>query len=145
MSWFCGMSPQYHQMSVWTLWSPPTPCYGRSVTDFWGALRLKCTNYSDQGYHGDRTLWGKISTAGPGIEPGASCQVVRSHDHQATRLVDSVECVNWNRQTFWISLKYLLGNCIFLSSFVHLFIVMGVCRIWPADLHTSLKSAGGSS
>jgi hypothetical protein len=52
-----------------------------------GALGLKSTNYPDQGHHGDRPLLGKIPTAGPEIEPGTSCLVVRSPDHQVTRLV----------------------------------------------------------
>jgi hypothetical protein len=52
-----------------------------------GALSLKSTKYPDQGRHGNRPLLGKISMAGRGIEAGTSCLVVRSPDHQATRLV----------------------------------------------------------
>jgi hypothetical protein len=52
-----------------------------------GALSLTSTNYPDQGHHGDLPLLEKIPTAGPGIEPGTSCLVVRSPDHQAMRLV----------------------------------------------------------
>jgi hypothetical protein len=56
-----------------------------------GALSLKSTDYPDQGHHRDRPLWGKIPTAGPGIEPGTSCLVVRSPDHQPTRLFEKEE------------------------------------------------------
>jgi hypothetical protein len=56
-----------------------------------GALSLKSTNYPGQGHHGDRPLLGKIPTTGPGIEPGTSCLVVRSPDHQAKRLVTWIQ------------------------------------------------------
>jgi hypothetical protein len=36
---------------------------------------------------GDLSLQGKIPMAEPGIEPGTSWFVVKSSDHQATRLV----------------------------------------------------------
>jgi hypothetical protein len=91
--------------------SPPD-C-GRSLTDFWGwganraqlrcrddvsddtyergvpggALNLNSTGYPDHGRYGDLPLQGKIPTAEPGIEPQPSLLVVRSSDHQATRLV----------------------------------------------------------
>jgi hypothetical protein len=91
---------------------PPPGC-GRSVTDFWGwgahraqllcpddmsdymyergvpggVLNLNSTGYSDHGRYGDLPLEGKIPTAEPRIEPGTSWLVVRSSDHQATRLV----------------------------------------------------------
>jgi hypothetical protein len=52
-----------------------------------GALNLNSTGYPDHGRYGDLPLQGKISTAEPGIEPGTSWLVVRSSDHQATRLV----------------------------------------------------------
>jgi hypothetical protein len=94
---------------------PPPGC-GRSVTDFWGwgahrarlcrpddvrddiyergvpggALNLNSTNYPDHGPYGDLPLQGKIPMAEPGIEPGTSWLVVRSADHQATRLVTCV-------------------------------------------------------
>jgi hypothetical protein len=59
--------------------------YEREVPE--RALSLKSTNYPDQGHNGDRPLRGKIPTAGPGIEPGTSCLVVRSSDHQAMGLM----------------------------------------------------------
>jgi hypothetical protein len=94
--------------------------WGRSVTDFWGwgthrvklrcpddvsddmyergvpggALNLNSTDYPDHGRYGDLPLQGKISTAEPGIEPGISWLVVRSSDHQPTRLVYIVKCNN---------------------------------------------------
>jgi hypothetical protein len=51
------------------------------------ALNLNCTGYPDHGRYGDLPLQGKIPTAEPGIEPVTSWLVVRSSDHQATRLV----------------------------------------------------------
>jgi hypothetical protein len=51
------------------------------------ALNLNSTGYPDHGRRGDLPLQGKIPTAEPGIEPGTSWLVVRSSDHQATRLV----------------------------------------------------------
>jgi hypothetical protein len=94
---------------------PPPGC-GRSVTDFWvwgvhraqlccpdyvsddmcergvpgGALNLNYTGYPDHGRYGDLHLQGKIPTAEPGIEPGTSSLVVRSSDHQATRLLSTL-------------------------------------------------------
>jgi hypothetical protein len=91
----------------------PTPGCGRSVTDFWGwrshrarlrcpddvsddmcecgvpggALNLNSTGYPDHGRCGDLPLQGKFPTAEPGIKHGASCLVVKSSDHKATRLV----------------------------------------------------------
>jgi hypothetical protein len=91
----------------------PPPAWRRSVTDFggWGAHRaqLRCpdevndgmyeravpggafnlnsTVYRDHGRYGNLPLQGKIPTAESGIEPGASWLVVRSSDHQVTRLV----------------------------------------------------------
>jgi hypothetical protein len=52
-----------------------------------GALNLNSTGYPDHGRYGDLLLQGKIPTAEPGIEPGSSWLLVRSSDHQATRLV----------------------------------------------------------
>jgi hypothetical protein len=92
---------------------PPPGC-GPSVTDFCGTgahrARLHCpddvseddicergvpggalypssTSYPDHGSCGDLPLQGKIPTAEPGMELGTSWLVVRSSDHQATRLV----------------------------------------------------------
>jgi hypothetical protein len=88
----------------------PLPGCGRSVTDFWGwgahrarlpcpsdvsddmyerrvpegALNLNSTGYPEHGRQGNLPLQGKIPTAEPGIEPGASWLVVRSSDQQAT-------------------------------------------------------------
>jgi hypothetical protein len=52
-----------------------------------GALNLRSTSYTDHGCCGDLPLQGKIFTAEPGAEPGTSWLVVRSSDHQATKLV----------------------------------------------------------
>jgi hypothetical protein len=60
--------------------------YERGVSG--GALNLNYTGYPDHGLYGDLPLQGKISTAEPGIEPGASW-LVRISDHQATRLVET--------------------------------------------------------
>jgi hypothetical protein len=90
---------------------PPPGC-GRSVTDFWGwgahraqlrcpdyvsdmygrgvpgrVLNLGSTSYPDHGGCGDLPLQGKIPRTEPRIEPVTSWLVVRSSDHQATRLV----------------------------------------------------------
>jgi hypothetical protein len=92
----------------------PLPGCGRSVTDFWGwdahraqlrcpddvsdddmcecgvpggALNLSSTSYSDHGRYGDLPLQRKIPTVEPAIELGTSWLVVRSTEHQATRLV----------------------------------------------------------
>jgi hypothetical protein len=61
--------------------------YDRGVPG--GTLHLNSTDYPDHGRYGDLHLQGKIPTAEPGIEPGTSWLVVRSSDHQATRLVRS--------------------------------------------------------
>ena len=50
-------------------------------------LSLILTNYPDHGHHGDPPPTRKIPMVEPGIEPGASWLVVRSSDHQTTRLV----------------------------------------------------------
>jgi hypothetical protein len=52
------------------------------------ALKLGSTSYPCHGRCGDLSLQGEVPTAEPGIEPGSSCLVVRSFDHQATRLVN---------------------------------------------------------
>jgi hypothetical protein len=59
--------------------------YDRGVAE--GALNLNSTGYLDYGSYGDLPLKGKISMKNPEIEPGTSWSVVRSSDHQATRLV----------------------------------------------------------
>jgi hypothetical protein len=52
-----------------------------------GALNLNSVGYPYHGRYGNLPLQGKIPTAEPGIKPGTSWLVVRSSDHQATRLV----------------------------------------------------------
>jgi hypothetical protein len=54
------------------------------------ALNLSSTSYPDHGGCGDFPVQGKIPTAEPAIEPGTSCLVVRSSDHQATRLANEI-------------------------------------------------------
>jgi hypothetical protein len=63
-------------------------------------LKSKSTNYPDHGHHGDRPPTRKIPMVEPRIEPGTSWLVVRSSDHQTTRLV---LFIIWNRFT---STKY---------------------------------------
>jgi hypothetical protein len=85
--------------------------YERGVPE--RALSLNSTNYPEQGHHGDRPLLGKIPTAGPGIEPGTSCLVVRSHDHQDTRLVISLKALRINTTDtlkHWRLCKYYLKS-----------------------------------
>jgi hypothetical protein len=50
-------------------------------------LKSKSTNYPDHGHHGDPPSTRKIPMVEPGIEPGTVWLVVRSSDHQITRLV----------------------------------------------------------
>jgi hypothetical protein len=52
-----------------------------------GALNLNSTRYPDHGHYADLPLQGKIPMVKPRFEPGTSLLVVRSSDHQATRLV----------------------------------------------------------
>jgi hypothetical protein len=52
-----------------------------------GALNVNSTGYPDHDRYGDLPIQGKIPKSEPGIEPGTSWLVVRSSDHQATRLV----------------------------------------------------------
>jgi hypothetical protein len=103
------MPPQVHIDFV----VPPPGC-GRCVTEFWGRVahraRLRCpdvvsddmyertapegtlklnsTGYPHHGRFGNIPLKGKIPTVELGIDPGISWLVVRSSDHQATRLLD---------------------------------------------------------
>jgi hypothetical protein len=62
-----------------------------------GALNLNSTGYQDHGCYGDPPLQGKITTAEPGIELGTSWLVVRSSDHQATRLVSRLHVEDLKR------------------------------------------------
>ena len=52
-----------------------------------GSLNLISTDYPDHGHHGHLPLSRKNAHGRPVIEPGTSWLVVRSSDHQATRLV----------------------------------------------------------
>jgi hypothetical protein len=54
-----------------------------------GALHLNSTGYQDHGRYGNLPLQGEIATTEPGIEPATSWLVIRSSDHQATRIVES--------------------------------------------------------
>jgi hypothetical protein len=56
-----------------------------------GTSNLNYTGYPDHCHYGDIPLQGKYPTAKPGIEPGTSWLVVRSSDHQATRLLVNSE------------------------------------------------------
>jgi hypothetical protein len=57
-------------------------------------LKSKSTNYPDHGHHGDPPPTRKIPMVEPGIEPGTSWLVVRSSDHQTTRLVSvTMTCI----------------------------------------------------
>jgi hypothetical protein len=101
-SYICGFllfspPPLYANTRPYRRRGFPSGC-GRSVTDFWGwgahrarllcpydvwwytyergvpggALNLNSTSYPDHGLYGDVPLQGKIPTAEPGIEAGAS-------------------------------------------------------------------------
>jgi hypothetical protein len=61
-----------------------------------GALNLNSTSYPDHGHYGDLPLQGEIPTAEPGIKPRTSRLVVRSSDHQATRLVIELQSI-WKK------------------------------------------------
>jgi hypothetical protein len=109
----------------------PRPGFGWSVTDFWGwgahraqlccpdyvsdddmcegrvpggTLNLSSISYPGHGRCGDLPLWGKIPMAETEIKPGTSWLVVRSSDHQATRLVTNtlLKYINspWKRLIF---------------------------------------------
>jgi hypothetical protein len=56
-----------------------------------GALNLSSSDYSDHDRCANLPLKGKIPTEETGIEPGTSWLVVRSSDHQATRLVSMLK------------------------------------------------------
>jgi hypothetical protein len=60
----------------------------------WGFnLKTKSTNCPDHGHHVDPPPTRKIPMVEPGIEPGTSWLVVRSSDHQTTRLVALPKCL----------------------------------------------------
>jgi hypothetical protein len=65
----------------------------------WGFyLKSKSTNYPDHGHLGDPPPTRKIPMVETGIEPGTSWLVVRSSDHQTTRLVIHVR---WNENLLY--------------------------------------------
>jgi hypothetical protein len=72
-----------------------------------GALNLNSTSYPDHDRYGDLPLQGKIPTAEPGIETGTSWLVVKSSDHQVTRLVLYMNLGSWIlNQFFFLSQVY---------------------------------------
>ena len=75
-----------------------------------GALNLISTNYPDHGHHGRLPLSRKNAHGGAGIEPGTSRLVVRSSDHQATRLVIDFNYVSVS-QTVVRGPQVVLGFC----------------------------------
>jgi hypothetical protein len=70
-----------------------------------GALNLNSTGYPDHGLYVDLTLQGKILMAGPGIETGTSWLVVRSSDHQVTRLVFFKYLCKYNSYILCLNLR----------------------------------------
>jgi hypothetical protein len=124
---FFSIPPHVHTDLV----VPPPGC-GRSVPDFWswgshraqlhcpddvsddiyelgvpgGALNLSSTGHPDHGRYVDLPLQGKIPTAEAGIEPGTSLLIVRSSDHQATRLVSYTHVVADNFKNSIINTAY---------------------------------------
>jgi hypothetical protein len=80
-----------------------------------GALNLNYTGYPDHGRYGDLPLQGKIHTAEPGIEPKTSWLVVRSSDHQATRLVTNIKSITRIPVKLQENSAKLLGELVFIS------------------------------
>jgi hypothetical protein len=141
------MPPRVHIYFV----VPPPGC-GRSVTDFWGwgvyrarfhcpddvsddmyergvpggALNLNSTGYPD---HEDIPIQGKISTAEPGIEPETSWLVVRSSDHQATRLMNNFASNTVSCYLIYVCLTHFghIITSVFIDQ-LHLF--EWVCICW---------------
>ena len=74
-------------MRMMVKWEVNLRCQG-------GALNLLSINYPDHGHHGRLPLSRKNADGRPGIEPGTSRLVIRSSDHQATRLVTAVYTLN---------------------------------------------------
>jgi hypothetical protein len=68
-----------------------------------GALNLNSTGHPDYGRYWDLPLEGKIPTAEPGIEPGTSWLVVRSSNHQATRIFVGQMFVGGRRRWFGLT------------------------------------------
>jgi hypothetical protein len=100
------------------------------------SVSVKYQSYPDHGRYGDLPLQGKIPTVEPGIEPGTSCLVARSCDHQATRPVVLCLYIALHRVTskesfstkqpgkreilFWLSILTALESEEFISN-VHMF------------------------
>jgi hypothetical protein len=84
------------------------------------ALNLSSASYPDHGRCGDLPLQGKIPTAEQGIESGTSCLTVRSSNHQAARLVITVQ-YKPNDCTNQISPMYRppITLCLFLAVLIH--------------------------
>jgi hypothetical protein len=86
-----GCGRNVTDLSVWGAHGAQLRCpdevsdmYERAVPG--GAVNINYTGYPDHGRYGDLPLQGKIPMAESGIEPGTSWLVVRSSDHQASRL-----------------------------------------------------------
>jgi hypothetical protein len=119
------------------------PGCGRSVTCFWGygahrarlrcpydvsddmcergvpesALNLSSTSYPDHARCGERNQQRKSPTAEPVIEPVTSWLVVKSSDHQATRLVWSLVLSNQDIEGRVGKLQLREGHIFFKYSF----------------------------
>ena len=79
----------------------------------WGFdLKSNSTCYPDHGNHGDPPPTWKIPMVEPGIEPGTSCLVVRSSDHQTTRLVRCNFRSSSNMKNFHV-------RCFSTTFFIH--------------------------
>jgi hypothetical protein len=70
-------------------------------------LKSKSTNYPDHGHHGDPPPTRIIPMVEPGIEPGTSWLVVRSSDHQTTRLVHYCDIILLCSNNIALKLFYL--------------------------------------
>jgi hypothetical protein len=80
-----------------------------------GALNLNSTGYPDHGPYGNLSLQGQIHTAEPEIEPKTSWLVVRSSDHQATRLVANRKSITRIPVKLQENSAMLLGELAFIS------------------------------
>jgi hypothetical protein len=95
MGWCAGCLGVYHVDSL-TWWGPLQwgDLVSSIIVDWFLAprrrgfyLKPRSTNYPDHGHYGDPPPTRKIPMVEPGIEPWTSWLVVRSSDHQTTRLV----------------------------------------------------------
>jgi hypothetical protein len=84
--------------------------YGRGVPG--GALNPNSTGYPDDGRYGDLPLQGKTPKAEPRIDPGTSWLVVRSSDHQATKLVPLYN-LYVAKGVLWVDIGFSM--CLFAS------------------------------